>query len=501
MRLSELLKDIAIYQPPSSTGASEVNITQITLDSRECKPNSLFAALHGDKTDGRDYIENAIQQGAAAILLSDDTNIKESWKKLCIIPSPHPRKTLGLIAKRFYEHSPYSGQPEHIAAVTGTNGKTSVAHFCRQLWNLLGHKSASIGTLGVMEKEGTSDLAMASLTTPNVVELHRIMAELKKRDTAYVAIEASSHGLDQERTAGVTLSVGAITNLSRDHLDYHGTEQAYFEAKLKLFGDTMPEKRVAVLNSGMTQYAVLEQTCQQRQHRIISYGSCPEDDICLEKAEYNTKGQRLNLRIFGNTHTVSLPLIGGFQGENVLCAMGIIMGMGEDNIERILRACEQLEPVPGRMEQIAQHPRNSTIIVDYAHTPDALEKALSALRPHTKGKLSVLFGCGGDRDKGKRGLMGEVACRLADAVIVTDDNPRHEDPGIIRAEIMLKCLSAHEIDGREGAIHYAISQLGPDDVLLIAGKGHETTQTIGDKAVPFDDREKARIACEEIHGR
>jgi UDP-N-acetylmuramoyl-L-alanyl-D-glutamate--2,6-diaminopimelate ligase len=470
-----------------------VEITGLTADSRKARPGFLFAALPGARAHGRDFIKDALARGVAAVLVPRDFDCDAAFpsRDIPFVTDENPRRRFALMAARFF-----AAQPETIAAVTGTNGKTSVAAFTRQIWQRLGHRAASLGTLGLIapgvERPG-------ALTTPDPVTLHQTLADLAGDGVDHLAIEASSHGLDQYRLDGVRVRAAAFTNLSRDHLDYHRDMGAYLEAKMRLFGEIMAPPGVAVLNADAPEFAALAALCRARGHRILGYGHEGADIRLLSRAPA-PRGQRLELRVLDRSFAVDLPLVGAFQAVNALCALGLVIGTGADT-DAAVAALETLVGAPGRMELVASHPNGASVFVDYAHTPDALEKVLSALRPHTRGRLVVVFGCGGDRDKGKRPIMGTLAARLSDLVIVTDDNPRTEAAATIRREILAGArdgaTEVREIGDRREAIHAAVRELGPDDVLVIAGKGHERGQIVGSEVLPFDDAEVARAAVAE----
>jgi len=455
------------------------NITKITADSRQVIPGALFVALSGSKTDGSQYIDQAISNGARVII--SQTLPEKRVADIEYIVEDNPRLVLTQLAARFYPE-----QPENIVAVTGTNGKTSIAHFCRMIWQQMGFESASLGTLGIVERERyRSSLNGMSLTTPDPVTLHQYIQELTEHGVSHLAVEASSHGIDQYRLDGLKIKAAAFTNLSRDHLDYHHTLEAYFEAKMQLFARIMPEGGVAVINNDSEYYEEVAAICRKRLHRIISYGKNP-GELQLLHTIPSAEGQTIIFNADGIEHKIKVKLVGDFQASNLLAALGLVIGAG-GNKPRAIDALATLPPVPGRMEHVENPNTQGQIFVDYAHTPDALEKALLALRPHTEKRLIVVFGCGGDRDKGKRPQMGELAAKLADYTIVTDDNPRSEDPEVIRSEVMAGCPKAENIGDRRAAIAKAIAMMGQGDVLLIAGKGHEKTQTIGKEVIAFDD--------------
>jgi UDP-N-acetylmuramoyl-L-alanyl-D-glutamate--2,6-diaminopimelate ligase len=495
VHLSELLEE----QGMNFQTRPDLDITGLTADSRKVEPGFLFAALPGAKADakvdGRAFVEEAIKRGAGAILGPPGTVIEGSSARLII--DSNPRRRFALLAARFY-----AAQPDTIAAVTGTNGKTSVAHFTRQLWTHLGHRAGYIGTLGAFAPGYELD---GSLTTPDPVRLHQILAAMAKAKVSHLAMEASSHGLHQFRIDGVRLAIGGFTNMSRDHLDYHGSMAAYIAAKLRLFSDVMLPGGVAVLNADSTEFPAFDATCRLRDHRVISYGKTAGATLQVTDCKITAEGQHLSLIVLGKSYRVMLPLAGAFQVANALCALGFVLASGADP-GRAVEALGHLQGVPGRMERVGA-PANgapaqgATVYVDYAHTPDAIETVLNALRPHTQGKLVIMFGCGGDRDRGKRRLMGERATALADVVYVTDDNPRSEEPAAIRAEILQGAPGAIEIGDRTEAITTAIGKLDAGDVLLIAGKGHETGQIVGDTIIHHDDREVARAVLMQQGGR
>lgn len=465
---------------------SDPDIAGLTADSRAVRPGHLFAALPGLKADGRKFIEDAISRGAAAVLAPLGTTMPDA--RTVLVEDDNPRRRFALMAARFH-----SRQPKTVAAVTGTNGKTSVVNFARQIWTRSGLRAASLGTLGLTSPDRTEP---GSLTTPDPVSLHRNLDRLAADGVTHAAIEASSHGLDQYRLDGVTVSVAAFTNFTRDHLDYHGSMNAYWQAKCRLFGEVMPAGRVAVINADSQQTGLLARLCLDRGHRIITYGTAGTD-IRLSHIAPTSHGQELSLAVLGKTYQLHLPLVGAFQASNAACALGLVLATGTQP-DVAVAALAHLEEVPGRLQRVATTAQGSPIYVDYAHTPDGLETALKALRPHTARHLVVVFGCGGDRDKGKRPQMGRIAVEWADRVIVTDDNPRSEDPAVIRAEILAASPGASEIGDRADAIRQAVASLGQGDLLVVAGKGHETGQIVGDRVLPFDDAEQARRAVEEL---
>jgi UDP-N-acetylmuramoyl-L-alanyl-D-glutamate--2,6-diaminopimelate ligase len=467
---------------------TDLNITGLTADSQSVEPGFLFAALPGTKVDGRAYIAEAVERGARAILAPDGTAIESEDVQL--ITNANPRRLFAQLAAKYFV-----AQPETAVAITGTNGKTSVAQFVRQIWQHAGHEAAALGTLGVVSGAGSES---GSLTTPDPVTLHKLLAGLVERGVDHLALEASSHGLDQYRLDGVKISAAAFTNLSRDHLDYHGTMGAYLTAKIRLFSEVLIPGGVAVLNADEAECADIKDACATQGHSIITYGRAG-DAIRLVDTTPVAHGQRLDLLLHGKSEQIILPLAGSFQTMNALCAACLALATGVTPT-KVLEALSQLEGVPGRLELAGSRENGASVFVDYAHTPAALTTALHALRPHTSGKLSVVFGAGGDRDSGKRPLMGEAASASADIVYVTDDNPRSEDASQIRIEVLAGCSNAIEVADRATAIETAISNLDDGDVLLIAGKGHETGQIIGDTVLPFDDREVSRSALKTMGG-
>jgi UDP-N-acetylmuramoyl-L-alanyl-D-glutamate--2,6-diaminopimelate ligase len=476
-------------EPLKATGPLDVEIAGLTADSRRVHPGYLFAALPGSEVDGRDYVPAALKAGASALLLPEGSRLSVP-PEIAVLTTANPRRALALMAARFA-----GAQPKIVCAVTGTSGKTSTTVFARQLWTLLGHRAGSMGTIGVVAPGYERG---ESLTTPDPVELHAMLAELARKDVDHVAIEASSHGLDQYRLDGVQLAAAAFTNLSRDHLDYHPTMEAYLQAKLRLFAELLPSGAAAVINADIEPATRLIEIAVRRKQRLIRFGrkGC---EIRLLNQTPSATGQVLELKVLGEHHTVTFPVVGLFQAENLLAALGLVIGAGADP-EKAVGMIDRLTGVHGRIEHVATTPSGGSIYVDYAHKPAGLEAVLTALRPHAEGKLVVLFGCGGDRDPGKRPQMGEIATRLADRVIVTDDNPRTEDPATIRAAILKGAPGATEIGDRAQAIKTAVGRLQRGDLLVIAGKGHETYQIVGKTKHPFDDSAVARAAVTGLGG-
>ncbi len=463
----------------------DADIVGITADSRQVAPGFLFAALPGVDIDGRDYIAGAIKAGAVAVLAPLDTSPDViTDPSVSLVPDQNPRRRYAKMVGRFYQP-----QPEHVVAVTGTNGKSSVTEFVRQIWQSCDQPAASFGTLGLV---APGKIEGGSLTTPAPVDLHNTLATLAKEGVDHVAVEASSHGLDQFRLDGAYINVAAFTNLSRDHLDYHATMKEYFAAKLRLFTEVLDREGVAVINADDDMAEALTIALVKRRIEFLNYGRSA-NDLVLKNTVALPDGQRLSLDVLGRDVELTLPLIGDFQCMNALCALGVVLAGGVDQ-EKAVAALEHLHGVRGRLELAARRASGAGVYVDYAHTPDALEHVLDALRPHTEKKLKVVFGCGGDRDQGKRPEMGAVAARLADDVIVTDDNPRGEDAGAIRRKILATCPGAMEIADRKEAIEAAIASLSAGDLLVIAGKGHEQGQVVGSTVLPFDDVEVAKLA-------
>lgn len=470
---------------------SDLDITGITADSRQVREGYLFAALPGSTANGQQFIEDAIMHGARVVLAGEGA-VLPAGSDVLLITDKNPRKALAIMAAKYYAQ-----QPNHIAAVTGTSGKTSTVTFAQQLWELAGIQgSASLGTLGV---RGPGLIRSGSLTTPDTVSLHAELADLSAAGVTHLAMEASSHGLDQFRLDGVEVSVAGYTNLSRDHLDYHTDMDSYFTAKSRLFSDILREGGTAVLNADDEYFPKLKAITEKAGRKILSFGEQGED-IRIVSVSTQPMGQDVRLEVFGSEYTVTIPLVGRFQLMNVLLALGIVLAGGED-ADAIVPLLAQLQGVPGRLQLVPGHPQGAAIYVDYAHKPAAVEAVLNTLRPHTEGRLICLLGCGGNRDAGKRPIMGKIASEMADLAIITDDNPRHEDASAIRAAMMVgadEAKGAKEIGGRGEAIAWAIQDLKKGDVLVIAGKGHEKGQIIGDTVEPFDDVEEAQKSINKI---
>jgi len=469
-------------------------LTGLSVDSRDVKPGHLFAALPGTNVHGGEFISYAVRMGAAAVL-TDEKGYEVALQtgglpEIPVYICDQPRAVLAEVAATWF-----AAQPENMVAVTGTNGKTSIADFTRQIWEELGLTAVNFGTIGV---EGAIRRPL-SHTTPEPITLHKLLAELSREGVTHAAMEASSHGLAQHRLDGVTLKAAAFTHLSRDHLDYHTDLEDYFEAKAGLFKRVLPAGGTAVLNIDDPYANRLEDAAQSRDHNVILVGENIRADIKLGRIRYEAEGQTVQFMHAGNSYLVTLPLIGAFQAHNVLMAAGLAIGCGAEP-EEVFAVLPHVKTVRGRMELVARRDNGATIFVDYAHTPDSLKTALEALRPHVMGRLIVIVGAGGDRDVGKRPLMGQAAADGADVVFVTDDNPRSEDPAAIRQAVLEGAPEANEIGDRAHAILAAVDALGAGDVLLIAGKGHETGQIVGGDVLPFNDAEQASIAVAALEG-
>jgi UDP-N-acetylmuramoyl-L-alanyl-D-glutamate--2,6-diaminopimelate ligase len=476
MKLSALI--------PGWSGGRDPEIAGLTADSREVRPGFLFAALPGAKADGRSFIPAAIAAGAAAVIAPAGTR-----SDICVVESGNPRRDFALAASRFFGR-----QPDVVAAITGTNGKTSIAAFVRQIFSACGRQAASMGTVGIVSPSGDRTL---SHTTPDPVVVHRELARLADEGVTHLALEASSHGLDQHRLDGVRVRAAAFTNLTRDHLDYHSSFEAYRAAKLRLFREVVEPDGVAVVDADSDGAADFIDAANERGLRLLTVGRTGEA-LRLSAREAHLDGQVITIEEGKIGHIVRLPLAGMFQASNAMVAAGIAIGLGENSFE-VFKALHTLKGAKGRLEHVATARSGAPIFVDYAHTPDALETVLQTLRPHVQGRLHVVFGCGGDRDPGKRPLMGAAAASNADDVIVTDDNPRTEDAARIRAAALAGAKGAREIGDRAEAIDYAVAHLGDGDILVIAGKGHEAGQIVGSTVLPFDDGDEARRAA-RLHG-
>jgi len=461
------------------TGGDEpARVTGFAIDHRKVAPGTIFGAFRGARFNGEDYIAEAVRAGAIAIVARPEAMVTGAAH----LAADEPRREFAQAAARFFQ--PF---PETVVAVTGTNGKTSNVELVRQLWRMAGHPSASIGTLGVT----TSDEQVTTgLTTPDIVTFLSNMAGLERMGITHAAFEASSHGLSQYRTEGLKVAAAGFTNFSRDHLDYHETMHAYFEAKMRLFDELLEADGTAVIWMDDPKSPEVLARCRARGLATITVGAQGET-LKLLKRETTPMGQKLTIEADGKTRIASLNLIGAYQASNALTAAGLVIATG-GGVEATLANLGRVHPVRGRLERAVIGRAGAPVYVDYAHTPDAIEAACLALRPHTRDRLIIVFGAGGDRDQGKRAEMGAVASRLADYVIVTDDNPRSEDPALIRAAILTGAPGAKEIAGRREAIRTAIAEAGPGDVILLAGKGHEQGQIVGDRVLPFDDVTVAR---------
>lgn len=477
MKLSQILDGLA--EP--SLEAAAIEISGVTADSRAVKPGDLFVAISGNKTDGMRFAADAAQAGAVAILAEGAQD--QGGTGLPVINVANVRRALSLVAAKLHPR-----QPETIAAITGTSGKTSVAAFTRQIWGAAGHAAASIGTIGVVSPKGET---YGSLTTPDPVALHRTLDELAGDGVTHLAMEASSHGLDQHRLDGVRVAAGAFTNLSRDHLDYHADLESYLSAKLRLFQDLVQPGGGAVVSADHPQARDVIAAASARGLRVFTVGR-DGDDIRIVKSAIDGYAQSVTIQFDSKRYTLHLPLVGEFQIENALVAAGLAIVTGTP-AEKVFEALEDLEGAKGRLEYAGRF-GGAPVFIDYAHKPDALSKTLEALRPYVKKRLVVVFGAGGNRDHGKRPIMGAIAAEKADKVIVTDDNPRNEDAATIRAAILAAAPGAIEIGDRGEAIRRAISELESGDVLVVAGKGHEAGQIVGDRVLPFSDHEAVAAA-------
>ena len=484
MNLASIIKEGILI----SLGNKVNEPASLSINSRTLEKGGYFIAIPGSQHDGTAYIEEALSRGAAGIVapleFKEDIEARfiKAYPDVSFFIAPQIRKAASYLAADFYPL-----QPENIVAVTGTNGKTSVVTFTRQIWAQLNIPAASLGTLGLVieGKPLPPPTGTAGLNTPDPIRLHQILQTLKKDKIDHLAFEASSHGLHQHRLDSVRLKAAVFTNFTNDHLDYHQTMEAYFEAKCRLFEEIMLHETCAVLNTDILEYEKLKSLCLKKGLKLITFGKAGET-IRINSLVPQGGSQCVSLAIEGKTYDFTLPLVGEFQVYNTVAALGAVMACGE-NVIAALAACEKLQGVPGRLENAAQG-----VYVDYSHTPDGLKLALKALRPHTKGKLIVVFGCGGNRDTFKRPLMGEIAHQLSDKIIVTDDNPRYENPAEIRQQILAKCPEALEVSSRREAIKTALKEMKPGDVVLVAGKGHETYQLIGDQALPFNDVEEVQ---------
>ncbi len=477
MTLSDLLAGLASPQAVLATGRGDGEVTGLTADSRTVRPGSLFFAMTGSRMDGAAFIPQALRAGALAVVADQPTS------EAAVVAVPDVRRALALAAARLHPR-----QPGTVIAVTGTSGKTSVTAFVRQIWTALGHAAASLGTIGVVAPGGST---YGSLTTPDPVTLHQTLDRLAGDGVTHLAVEASSHGLDQHRLDGLRLAAGAFTNLSHDHLDYHADEAAYLRAKLRLFEALLQPGQPAVIDADHPVSAAVERASLNRGLRVFTTGQAGRD-LHLQSARPCGFATDLTVNAAGHTYELVLPLAGAFQVSNALVAAGLCIATG-GHVGAVLDALTTLQGAPGRLDRVGSR-NGAPVFVDYAHKPDALEKVLDTLRPYARGRLIAVFGCGGDRDAAKRPLMGAIAERGADVVIVTDDNPRSEDPAAIRAAILGAAPKAIEIGDRKAAIEAAVDMLAEGDVLVVAGKGHETGQIVGGSVLPFSDHDAARAA-------
>jgi UDP-N-acetylmuramoyl-L-alanyl-D-glutamate--2,6-diaminopimelate ligase len=479
------LKDLAGILPVEGTASADLEVTGISSDSRQVKPGVVFFALAGTKADGASYAADAARRGAAIIVVGKGSALADL--PVPVLAVDDPRLALALSAARYF-----GKQPQTMVAVTGTSGKTSVAAFTRQIWEQAGYAAASIGTTGVVAP-GRNEYG--SLTTPDPVALHRLLRELADAGVTHVSMEASSHGLDQRRLDGVKLSAGGFTNLGRDHMDYHPTIEDYHRAKLRLFDTLLPKGAPAIVFADDPWSEPTIKAARAAGLDVLTVGR-HGDFLRLKRVEHERHRQRAEVEADGVIHEIDLPLAGDFQIANALVSAGLAISTGMP-VTKALAALQKLKGAPGRLDLVGTTASGAPVYVDYAHKPDALENVLASVRPFTTGRVMVVFGCGGDRDRGKRPIMGEIATRLADVVIVTDDNPRSEVPETIRAAILEAAPGAMEIGDRRKAIHEAVAMLHAGDTLIVAGKGHEEGQTIGSETLHFSDHEEVRTALRE----
>ena len=479
------LQDLAGILPVGETASPDREITGLSSDSRQVRPGVVFFALAGGKADGAAYASEAASRGAAAIVAGKGNAVP--GLSIPVLAVDDPRLALALSAARFFGR-----QPETMVAVTGTSGKTSVAAFTRQIWEQAGFAAASIGTTGVVAP-GRNEYG--SLTTPDPVALHKLLKELAQAGVTHASMEASSHGLDQRRLDGVRLAAGAFTNLGRDHMDYHPTVEDYHRAKLRLFDTLLPKGAPAIIFADDPWSEPTIKAARAAGLNVLTVGR-HGNFLTLKRVEHERHRQRAEVEAEGVLYEVDLPLAGDFQIANALVSAGLAISTGT-SVSKAMAALEKLKGAPGRLDLVGTTAAGAPVYVDYAHKPDALENVLASVRPFTTGRVVVVFGCGGDRDRGKRPIMGEIATRLADVVIVTDDNPRSEVPETIRAAILAAAPGAMEIGDRRQAIHEAVAMLHAGDTLIVAGKGHEEGQTIGTETFHFSDHEEVREALRE----
>jgi len=487
MRFGNLLETIDPKLWTCSGKLPDVSLTGLTLSSKDVQPGNLFIAIKGTSHNGEDFIPDAIKAGAMAILCSKEGSTKYAplYPHICFLETSNIRHIVPLLAGRFYQR-----HPKVIVGITGTNGKTSTAEFTRQLWEKLGHKSASLGTLGIRSSYFE---APKYLTTPDSIYLHKMLGEMAGHGITHLAMETSSHGLDQHRVDGVPFASAAFTNLSRDHLEYHHTMENYLKAKARLFEELLPLSQTAVLNADIPEFDYLKKCGRP----LLTYGK-NATDIKLVRLIPQKTGQELHLQIFGTSYKVFLPLLGEFQAYNSLCALGLILATDPTSQEKSVSALESLTGVPGRIELAGTLPNGAVAYVDYAHASGGIETLLKSLRPHSKGAIWIIMGGGGGRDPSTRGPMGKAAHDFADHVIITDDNPRFEDPAHIRAQIKTECPKAQEIGDRREAIATALHKLRPDDILVVTGKGPEDGQIIQGITYPFLDKQVIQSLIKEM---
>lgn len=489
MRLIELFGPGALTARHAAESA-DVQVRGVTANWEAVEPGWVFVSLVGQGEDGRAHVSEAARRGAVAVLGPSGIGAGENAGSVPVVVDDNPQRAFALLAARFFGR-----QPNVVVAVTGTDGKTSVVEFTAQLWRLLGRRAASLGTLG-LRPPGRQ--LPERLTTPFPMTLHSCLASVADKGIDRLALEATSIGLNEHRVDGVELAAGAFTNLSQEHLGYHGSVDAYRAAKRRLFASILAPGGSAVLNADSAEVDDLASVCRTRGHEVWTYGR-RGTQIRLEHLEAMEDAQRLTVGLLGRRRQVTMPLIGGFQAMNAMCALGLVVATGED-AESAFSALPGLRPVPGRLERVARHPCGAPIYVDYAHTPNGLRTLLEAVRPFVAQRMVLVFGCGGESDRGKRPQMGEIAGRLADLVIITDDNPRSEHAGTIRSEIVSGCPAAVEIGDRVDAIETGVRQLGSGDVMIVAGKGHESVQLTAGGARPFDDGAVVRAAVVKVGG-
>jgi UDP-N-acetylmuramoyl-L-alanyl-D-glutamate--2,6-diaminopimelate ligase len=494
LNLSDLLKQNEVVHPEIWPGPQK--LSRIALHSEDVQKGDLFLSVPpvADEAQAQTYLKEAMDRQAAIIIKQDNIPLHTVPNGVIIVDVKNVRHIRSLIAQRLFHE-----QPSKVVAVTGTNGKTSVVNFCRQLWELLGYKAASLGSLGYESLVPLGTIPATSLNTPDPFTLHQLLTLAAKSGVTHLAFEASSHGIDQHRIDSVNFSAGGFTNLSHDHLDYHNTMDAYFKVKARLFSELLSSGETAVLNADTNYFQPLLKICEDRGIKTLSYGKRAQEGISLTGLTIEGTTQVAHLSVERHQYDIRLNFIGKFQVLNALCALGLVVGSGE-TFQKVLPLLEELKPVRGRLELMGTTKAGGAVYIDYAHTPDALEEALLSLRPYVPGILTVTFGCGGDRDALKRPIMGRIAGQFSDAQIVTDDNPRNEDPRLIRHEILRQCTNAQEIPNRYEAIVRSIQRLGKGDGALIAGKGHEQFQLVKNQKIPFDDRQIVRDILTQTGG-